>query len=164
MRPHEWGSRQHRKGTRSRVPKSRIPPPLFFCLWDFEAIGGGVGIEFGGGDEVGADRVLVDVVAAGFEVVAIKDEVVGVAALPDRILRGDAAGESALDEVHGLRDGFAVGREEQVNVVGHDDEGVEFVCALGAVVLESFEEEVGVRGKLEYAATIVGDGGDEECS
>jgi len=49
-----------------------------------------------------------------------------------------------------------------VDVVGHDDEGVEFVCVLGAIVLEYFEEEFGVRGELEEAAAVAGDGGDEE--
>ena len=108
---------------------------------------------------MGADGVLVDVGAAGFE-----DEMVGEASLPEGELRADAARESSLDEVHGLRNGFGVRGEEQVNVVGHDDEGVEFVCSFGAVVLEGFEEEFGVRGELEEAATVVGDGGDEECA
>ena len=49
-------------------------------------------------------------------------------------------------------------------MVGHDDEGVEFECASGAVVLEGFEEEFGIRGDLEEAAAIVGDRGDEECA
>ena len=93
---------------------------------------------------------------------AVEDEVVGEAALPDGEFGGEAAGEAALDEVHDLRDGFVDWGEEQVGVVGHDDEGVEFVCALGAVVLEGFEEELGVRGDLEEAAAVVGDGGDEE--
>ena len=105
-----------------------------------------------------------DVGAAGFEVIAVEDEVVGEASLPDGELRCDVAGESSLDEVHYLRDSFGVRGEEQVDVVWHDDEGVEFVCPFGAVVLEGFEEEVGVRGELEEAATIVGDGGDEECA
>jgi len=49
-----------------------------------------------------------------------------------------------------------------VGVVGHDDEGVEFICAFGAVMLEGFQEEFGVRGDLKEATTIAGDGGDEE--
>ena len=73
-------------------------------------------------------------------------------------------GEAALDQVHDLRDGLGVWGEEKVGVVGHDAEGVEFVCALGAVVLEGFEEEFGVRGDLEEAAAVAGDGGDEECA
>ena len=51
-----------------------------------------------------------------------------------------------------------------MDVVGHDDESVEFVYALGAVVLEGFEKEFGVGGELEEAAAIVGDRGDEEGS
>ena len=51
-----------------------------------------------------------------------------------------------------------------MGAIGHDDEGVEFVCSCGAVVLEGFEEEVGVRGNLEEASAIVGDGGDKECA
>ena len=52
--------------------------------------------------------------------------------------------------------------EEEVDVVGHGDEGVEAVVALGAVVLEGFEEEEGVGGDLEEAAGVVGAAGDEE--
>jgi hypothetical protein len=51
-----------------------------------------------------------------------------------------------------------------VNVVGHDDEGVEFVVSFGAVVLEGFEEEFGVIGELKEAAAIVGSAGDKESS
>ena len=39
--------------------------------------------------------------------------------------------------------------DEEVDVVRHDDVGVEFVEALGAVVLESFKEELGVFVDLE---------------
>ena len=45
-------------------------------------VGGGVGVELGAGCEVGADGVLVDVEAAGFEVVGVEDQVVGEASLP----------------------------------------------------------------------------------
>jgi hypothetical protein len=47
-----------------------------------------------------------------------------------------------------------------VEVVGHDDEGVEFVGCGGAVVLEGFEEEFGVAGDLEEAAAGVRNGSD----
>jgi hypothetical protein len=43
-----------------------------------------------------------------------------------------------------------------MDVVGHDYEGVEEVVLFGAVVLEGFEEEVGVARNLEEAAAIVG--------
>jgi hypothetical protein len=111
-------------------------------------VGGGVEVGFRGFAEVGADWVLVDVVAAGGEVVGVRDEVVGEASLPDWEFGGEAVGEAAFDQVHGLRDGLVGRGEEQVDVVGH--------------VLEGFKEEFGVGGKLEEASAVVGDGGDEE--
>ena len=111
---------------------------------------------------MGANRVLVDVGTAGLEVIGIENDVVGEASLPGGEFRGEAPGKSALDEVHDLRDGFVVWSDEQVDVVGHEDKRVDFVVAFGAVVLECFEEEFGVCWELEEAATIVGDGRDEE--
>nr|WP_049789205.1 hypothetical protein [Granulicella tundricola] len=49
-----------------------------------------------------------------------------------------------------------------MDVVGHDDEGVEFVFGFGAVVLEGFEEEFGVGGAVEEAAAVESVGCDEE--
>ena len=51
-----------------------------------------------------------------------------------------------------------------MEVVGHEDEGVDLVAAFGAVVVEEVEEEGRVRVGLEEAAAIGGDGGDEEGS
>jgi len=52
--------------------------------------------------------------------------------------------------------------EKQVDLVGHDDEGVEFVVSFGAVVLEGFDEEFGVAFDLKEATAVVGSAGDEE--
>ncbi len=52
--------------------------------------------------------------------------------------------------------------EDEVDVVGHDDEGVELVVALATIVLEGFEEEFGVGGDLKEAAAVVGCTCDEE--
>lgn len=109
---------------------------------------------------MGAYRVLVDVVAAGFEVLCVPDAVVGEAALPDGKAGGEAVGEAAFDVADGA--GEVLGGEEEVDVVGHDDEGVKFVEAFAAVVLEGLEEEIGVFG--EEAAAVMGDGGYEEGS
>lgn len=49
-----------------------------------------------------------------------------------------------------------------MDVVGHEDEGVQLIAALGAVVVEKLEEQVDVRVGLKNAAAIRGDGGDEE--
>jgi len=70
----------------------------------------------------------VDVGAADFELFGVADAVVGKASLPDGELGGEAVGEASLDESDGAFEGFVRG-EEEMDVVGHDDEGVEFVVA-----------------------------------
>ena len=127
-------------------------------------VGGGIRIELGCGDKAGADGVLVDVGATGLEVGAIEDEVIGETALPDGELRAQATREAALDEIHRKRDCLVLRSDEQMDVVGHDDEGVEFVCALSTVVLQGFEEELGVARDLKETAAIVGNRGDEESA
>ncbi len=69
-------------------------------------------------------------------------------------------GEASADVFHGFRE--VGGGEEQVSVIGHGDEGVEFVEALEAVVLEGFEKELCVGFGLEEAAAVGGDCSDEE--
>ena len=59
---------------------------------------------------MGADGVLVDVGAAGFEVFGVVDEVVGEASLPDRALEVQPVGEAAFDQVHDFRDRLVVCR------------------------------------------------------
>lgn len=55
-----------------------------------------------------------------------------------------------------LWEGFVACGDDEVDVVGHDDEGVEFIAAFGSVVLEGFDEEFGVGGDLKEAAAVVG--------
>jgi hypothetical protein len=85
-------------------------------------------------------------------------------ALPDGEFGFEAAGEAAFDELHGALEGNFDGGEEQVDVVRHDDEGVELVVAFAEVMLEGFEEGVGVGFDLEEAPAIVGLGADEESA
>jgi hypothetical protein len=94
-------------------------------------------------------------------VFGVPDAVVAEAALPDGKLRGEAVGEAAFDEAHRALECDDLRSEDQVDVVGHDDEGVEFVVAFAAVVLEGFEEELGGGGHLEETAAIVSAGRDE---
>jgi hypothetical protein len=49
-------------------------------------------------------------------------------------------GESALNELDDSFEREFLRRQKQVDVIGHDDEGVEFVVAFAAIVLEGFEE------------------------
>ena len=84
--------------------------------------------------------------------------------LPDWEFGFEAAGEAAFEEHHCSFEGDLLWCEEQVDVVRHDDEGVEFVMAFAAVVLEGFEEELGVDGLLEESSSVPGLGADEEGS
>ena len=104
-----------------------------------------------------------NVATADFVVGSVADAVVGEASLPDGEFGGEAVGEASLDESDGAFEGFLRG-EEEMDVVGHDDEGVEFVMAFGSVVLEGFDEEFGVAFDLKEAASVVGSAGDEEGS
>jgi len=69
-----------------------------------------------------------NVATADFVVGSVADAVVGEASLPDGEFGGEAVGEASLDESDGAFEGFLRG-EEEMDVVGHDDEGVEFVVA-----------------------------------
>ncbi len=72
-------------------------------------------------------------------------------------------GESAFDVLHGAFDGdHRVGCDEEMRVVRHDNEGVQM--EVRAIVLERFEEELGVAVDLKEAAALVAGCGDEECS
>ena len=128
------------------------------------AVGGGVRVLFGGGDEVGADGVLVDVVASSVEVFGVADAVVGEASLPDGGLGSEAVGEASFDELHGALECDGSWGDEEVDMIWHDDEGVEEILTGSAVVLQGFEQEVGVLGYLEEAAAVVGSAGDKECA
>ena len=70
-----------RKGTRLRVP--RAGPPFRFLALSWRAERRREGVEFGGRHQVGADWVLVDIFASGFEVGAVEYEMVGESSLPD---------------------------------------------------------------------------------
>jgi len=114
--------------------------------------------------EAGADWIVMDVGAMGEEVFAVAHATVGKAALPNRKLRAKAVGEAAFDELNCTLKSNALWRDQQMDVVGHEDEGVELVVAFAAVVLEGFEEEVGGGFNLEEASALVGLGGDEESA
>ena len=55
-------------------------------------------------------------------------------------------------------------REEKMDMVGHDDEGVKLVVAFGSVVLKGFDKKFGRALGLEEASAIVSSAGDEESS
>jgi hypothetical protein len=110
-----------------------------------------------------ANRIGVDVVAMSLVVVRIFDAAERETLFPDRHFGFEAKGETSFDVLNGLLDGDVWGgRDEEVEVVGHEDEGVELIAAFSAVVIEELEEEICVVVDLEEATSIGGDGCDEE--
>jgi len=68
--------------------------------------------------------------------------------------------EAASDVLHGIWQGF--GGDQQMNVVGHHDEGVESVEAFAAIVLQCVDEKPGGGWVTENRSALCGDGCDEE--
>lgn len=93
------------------------------------------------------------------------DAALSESALPDIKFGFEAEGESALDELHDFFDGdIRRWGDEQMNVVGHDDEGVELISTFEAVFVEEIYEKCGVGFGLEESTTVCGYGGDEKGS
>ena len=99
------------------------------------------------------------IVAADVVVRVVTDTVIGESSLPDGKFGGEAMGEAAFDELHRSFDGDVGWSDDEVQMVGHDDVGVEKVA--GTVVIDGFEEERGVALDLEEPAAVVGGCGDE---
>jgi hypothetical protein len=98
-------------------------------------------------------------------VASICDSMRVVAVLPNLPGEVIANGErkASLDQLDAALDGVILGgRDQDVNVVGHDDEAVEPEAALFAVTRECVHHEVGVCGALKDATALMGDRGDSE--
>ena len=67
--------------------------------------------------------------------------------------------EAAFDELHRSFEGDVGWSDDEVEMVRHDDVGVQKIA--GAVVVDGFEEERGVALNLEETTAIVGRCGDE---
>jgi hypothetical protein len=104
--------------------------------------------------ETGFDRILSNIDAVIGEAFRVVDAMVGEAPLPDfacvAVLALHSKREAALDELHGFFEGH-VGRggQEQVNVIGHDDEVVEGESSGTNRGAENVDEEYGVALRLE---------------
>ena len=87
-------------------------------------------------------RIAGDVLVLTLIVFGVADAMGVEGWLPDFAgeLRTDGVREAAFDALHAAFEGLVFrGGEEQVEVFGHDDEGVEEVTALVAVVEEGLE-------------------------
>ena len=100
-----------------------------------------------------------DVIAVVQEVLCITNAVIGESSLPDFFCAADdrpkGVGVSAFDELNGVFDGDVVGGcQQQMNVLGHDDEGVELESAFAAVAVDCFQKKAGVILDHEESSTL----------
>ena len=102
-----------------------------------------------------------NVVAANIEVFCVADAVVGEASLPDGEFGGETMREASFDNSDGALES-CLWCEEEMDVVGHDDEGVKLVVAFVSVVLKGFDEKFGRALDLKEAAAVMSSAGDEE--
>ena len=101
----------------------------------------------------------------GLIVVKTTNAVIGKALLPHREAGFEAKRKSSLDELHGaLQREVRGGRNQEMNVVKHDDEFVEKIFLGVAIMEEGFDEEIGGWRMTEERTTIRGDGRDEESA
>jgi len=100
------------------------------------------------------------------EVLLITNPVVGESALPDFAFAtedfAEGVGVSAFDELDGVLDRHVLrGREQKMNVLGHQNEGMEVIAAFAAIAIQSFQKETGVVFDNEKTATSPGRECDE---
>jgi hypothetical protein len=110
-----------------------------------------------------ADRVVGDVSQLMAEVFFITDTVLVIAAVPDFSGRLLAYGErvSTFNELNAPGCGLVdCRRDENVDVVGHDDKAVEVEAAFVSVLEECGDEEFGVGCSLEVPVALEGQDGD----
>src|ERR1700678_2578253 len=102
--------------------------------------------------------VVGDVLLLSFKVWPVADAVFVVAGVPDFAfeLFADGEGKTALDELDAAGGTLVHGWcDENVDVVGHDGEGVEGEAALVAVAEEGRHHELCVCSALEEAVALV---------
>jgi len=111
-----------------------------------------------------ADRVLLDIPCAVHELRFVHDLALIEAPHPHVALAFQAEGEASLDELHGLfeRD-IRGGCDQSVKVVRHDDERVQEILRLPAIVEDGLLEQLGSGRDLKKSAALRGHGGDKVC-
>ena len=104
-----------------------------------------------------AGGVVSDVDELGVVVVGVSDAVLVIAAVPDIscALLTRCEGIAAFDVLNAFGSGFVYGwRDEDMRMVGHDDEAMELEAGFVAMLEESGDEEFGVGCSLEVAMLL----------
>jgi len=105
------------------------------------------------------NRILMDVIPMMSEVLGIANRMIRKAALPDFRLTSDQGADrmriSFLDQLDSALDGPIIRwRKQKMNVVRHEDEGVQTILAFATVAKESLEEQSCVVLDLKQPAAI----------
>lgn len=99
------------------------------------------------------------------KILVVTDPMIRKARLPDRKARLQSKRKPSLDELNGaLQRDFHRRRNQGMKMVRHDDQIMQSVFALAAIVEEDVDEQVGSGGGLKQSFPLGGDGGDEECA
>ncbi len=103
------------------------------------------------------DRILSDIDTKGFELLRRRHLYLVVPALPNVHFAFQKERESPFDELHGLFQRNIVRRsQKQMNVIGHDDEGVQLKSAFAALGLQVVQHQVRRVRDLKDAAALCG--------
>jgi len=128
-------------------------------------------IQSGTGDlkifKLGIARILRDVLAMMAKVVKVSNAMLVEPSLPKNArkagFRAHGVRESALDALNAPLQGLVRGRgHEQMEVVRHDDEGMQRVAFLVAIMGEGFAQGESLLACLKDASAIGSDDGDEK--
>jgi len=110
-----------------------------------------------------ANRVFVNVMEMCLVVAMIFDTAKRETWLPYAQFGFQPEGESSLDVLHGFFERDIFGRcNQKVDVVGHEDEGMEMIAAFFAIIAQCGEEKFGMRFDLKQPAAVCRVRGDKE--
>jgi hypothetical protein len=117
---------------------------------------------FGGIEYKPSDyRILMNIIPMMNEVLNVADSMIGESAPPDfRVApheRAEFVRVRALDELDGAFDGHARSRgKQEMDMIGHSNEGMQRVAPFAAVVRKSFEEQSGIVFDNEQSSIMPG--------
>jgi hypothetical protein len=96
-------------------------------------------------------------------ILKIADAMIAETCLPHRPAEFQAERESSFDKLHGTfqRD-LVCGREQRMEMIGHDHEFMKQIFPLITIMSEGFDQEIGGRCAPEDRLAVSGDRGDEE--
>ena len=83
-----------------------------------------------------------NVVAPHLKFISVANAMVRESALPDRKLRAYPVRKTSFDQPHSPLNRDALGSQQKMNVVRHDDKRVQFVVSLPTVLLQGFKKQL----------------------